>query len=420
MHVLWVQTIVLSLAVAVVAVLRRPLGRRFGAEASYLCWAIPPLALLAASLPHRAHEGALLPPALVRLIPTWSATPEITSAAHGDAAASVAFAGWVLVATAMAMAIAWRQRRFRALLSDGQRLPAGSGPVVLGVVRPRVVLPVDFEQRFDETERCLMLAHEAVHQHRHDNAWNLLGCALLIVHWFNPLAWLAWRWMRFDQELSCDAAVLRDVLPGGDLHLVRVYAAALLKVQGVSLRPPLATSWRSTHPLVERVRMLNLHALSSAGRRSGRRLVALAVVLGGAVAYAAQPPAASRDESSWTTVERDFKMRMTVQVDGLQPGRSGSRPAKPSEDDPVILIQPDPKTGLTDWLSLHTTFKSLDDERVRIELTLRDDTTATLLAKPTVITRMNEPARVDVASPDGAHTYSVTFLATPSPTESVR
>ena len=257
-----------------------------------------------------------------------------------------------------------------------------------------------------------MLAHEAVHQHRRDNAWNLLGCTLLTVHWFNPLAWLAWRWMRFDQELSCDAAVLRDARPGGDLHLVRAYAAALLKVQGVSLRPPLQHV--AIHPpLVERVRMLDLHALSSAGRRSGRAPGALAIVLGGAVAYASQPPAASPDESSWTTIEHDFKMRMTVQVDGLQPGRSGSRPAKPSEDDPVILIQPDSKTGLTDWLSLHTAAKSLGDERVQIELTLRGFWAARWCPtahEPSPPRRCCQPRWCP----------AMTFSATPSPTESAR
>src|ERR1019366_6146319 len=103
----------------------------------------------------------------------------------------------------------------------------------------RIVLPRDFDSAFDAEERRLMLLHEGVHLRRADNAWNLLATALLVLHWFNPVAWWAWRCLRADQETSCDAAVLRAEAPGA----LSVYAGALLKVQGVALAPPLATSW---------------------------------------------------------------------------------------------------------------------------------------------------------------------------------
>ena len=37
------------------------------------------------------------------------------------------------------------------------------GPALVGVLRPRLVLPADFETRFDARERALILAHEEVY-----------------------------------------------------------------------------------------------------------------------------------------------------------------------------------------------------------------------------------------------------------------
>ena len=408
LHALWIQTVVLSVAVAIVATLRGPLMRRFGAEAAYLVWALPALAMLGVALPRRPHEATSLPAAIGRLVPAWSqSTPHVASS-RGLALGAMLFATWALVAIAMLLLVQWRQRRFLAQLSTTWRLPSGHGPVVLGVLRPRIVLPVDFEERFDPAERSLMLAHEAVHQSRRDNAWNLVGYIIVVAHWFNPLAWLAWRWMRFDQELSCDAAVLGDV----GSQPVRAYASALLKVQGVSLRPPLATSWQSTHPLVERVRMLNLHNLSSSNRRTGRRLVGLAIVLTVVVAYASQPQAETVP-GSYTTFVDDGRVNtsVTLAVDGWPPSHV-VRPLGALEGH--IQFQPQPEVGLNDWLSARIAVKSLGDERVLISTVLTDDTTSTDLGKPAVIARMGEAARIDVASPDGAHTFSITYVSQPS------
>ena len=55
--------------------------------------------------------------------------------------------------------------------------------------------------------------------------------------WFNPLVHLAARWIRFDQELACDAAVIAE-RPG----LRRPYAEALLKTQVMAAIPPAVPS----------------------------------------------------------------------------------------------------------------------------------------------------------------------------------
>ncbi len=405
LHVLWVQTLVLSAAVIVIGSARRAIARRFGAEAAYLGWALVPVAALAAALPHRAQETSLLPAAVVQHLPAWTAAVPTVQPAGGVPTTTLLFAGWAAVVVLLVAVVAWRQGRFHAQLAYSGRLPSGSGPAVLGIVRPRVVLPADFESRFDTTERALMLAHEAVHLRRRDNAWSLLACAFVVAHWFNPLAWLAWRWMRFDQELSCDAAVLGDAPP----PRVRAYAGALLKVQGIALRPILATSWQSTHPLVERVSMLKRHALSSASTRTGRGLVALAIVFAGAVSYASQPPAPP-PVGRYTTLVDDghISTQVSLEVDG-EPPHFVTRPGWP--DQSYIRLKAQDNVGLDDWLGVRVVAKSVDGGRVAISSVLRDETAARDLGKPVVLVRMNEPARVQVTTPDGKHVVALTYVA---------
>ncbi len=81
-------------------------------------------------------------------------------------------------------------RGARALSEDSGTLRAESSagcPALLGVRRPRVVLPNDFERRYTVQEQALVLAHENVHLERRDTLWNALVVLIRCVFWFNPL-----------------------------------------------------------------------------------------------------------------------------------------------------------------------------------------------------------------------------------------
>jgi hypothetical protein len=144
----------------------------------------------------------------------------------------------------------WRQWR---LARFGGRLPVGSSPALVGLMRPYIALPIDFERRFTPEERELILAHEAVHLARRDNLWNLLASVLLALHWWNPLAWWAARRMQADQELACDAAVLRHRPASTPTYTRALLAAHALRAPTA----PMASRWVSAHPLIERIAMLN-------------------------------------------------------------------------------------------------------------------------------------------------------------------
>jgi TonB family protein len=176
----------------------------------------------------------------------------------------------------------------------------GFGPALVGVIRPWIVTPADFEVRFGAVERELILMHEEVHLARGDAAVNALACALQAACWFNPLAHLGARLMRIDQELACDAAVI-ERHPGRR----RVYAELLLKTQIAAQPLPLGCHWPapngflgSEHPLKERIAMLKAPSPATLTRRLGLAAAALTGLACAAGAWAAQPGAAQPGQST--------------------------------------------------------------------------------------------------------------------------
>ena len=81
---------------------------------------------------------------------------------------------------------------------------AVEGPALIGVFRPQILLPASVEEEFTEKELKYIFLHELVHYKRKDILVNWVMLILLVVHWFNPVLWYAYRRMREDQELSCD------------------------------------------------------------------------------------------------------------------------------------------------------------------------------------------------------------------------
>jgi cell division protein FtsI/penicillin-binding protein 2 len=93
--------------------------------------------------------------------------------------------------------------------------PAGSVPMVWGIISPCLLLPEDTDEWPDEKLRAVLL-HELAHLRRHDPAALLLCQTTQALHWFNPLVWLTVRRLREDQERACDDDVLRHGIRASD------------------------------------------------------------------------------------------------------------------------------------------------------------------------------------------------------------
>ena len=94
--------------------------------------------------------------------------------------------------------------RFRDNLFQSENV---ASPFVLGIFRPRIYLPF----RLEGERLRHVVAHEQAHIRRKDHWWKPLGFLLLSIHWFNPLAWIAYVLLCRDIELACDERVIREL-----------------------------------------------------------------------------------------------------------------------------------------------------------------------------------------------------------------
>ncbi|ATC33835.1 TonB family protein [Caulobacter vibrioides] len=296
----------LALAGGVLAVmaLRGPVRRRFGALPAYLLWLTPPLCALAALAPSPIEATPLAPILLTagqaarQAVPPGLATPT---------AATLALLAWALGVLVAAAAFVVRQVRFTRSLgpltphpTDARLLVGkhvGAGPMVLVSPWPRIVVPADFDDRFQGEARALVLAHEGVHLARGDALINSLVVAIQCLAWFNPMVHIGARRLRLDQEMACDEAVLAQ-----RPQTRRLYAETLLDSLLVPRVVPFGCHWPAggAHPLKERLIMLNIPIRSPARRAAGLALTALVGLAGAGAVWAADArPAPVITQPNW-------------------------------------------------------------------------------------------------------------------------
>lgn len=292
--------LVVAVAIALILALRPLMTRRYGARVAYALWALAPLAVLASLAPARrvvVEAGSLAS----RIIESQAAelpAPALVPKAVSMAAPLFDPVPWLVAAWAVGALLSlglmvWRQHSFGRAL--GTLRPeagvyraeaAGVGPAVVGALRPRIVVPADFEDRFAPEEREVVLAHEETHFRRGDPLANGLVALGQCLFWLNPLVHVAAHYVRLDQELACDAAVIAR-FPGARKR----YAEAMLKTQLAPMAAPLACYWpaRSAHPMKRRIAMLKETPPDGPRRFTGLTMVVGLSLGAGVAAWAAQP-----------------------------------------------------------------------------------------------------------------------------------
>jgi beta-lactamase regulating signal transducer with metallopeptidase domain len=101
-----------------------------------------------------------------------------------------------------------------------------AAPVAFGVLRPVLVLPPAFAERFDRGQQEAILAHELTHLAAGDAVWLLLADLLAAMLWWQPVAWWLRRRLRAAGEAAADEASL--LVPDGPHTL----AACLVALGG--------------------------------------------------------------------------------------------------------------------------------------------------------------------------------------------
>lgn len=82
-------------------------------------------------------------------------------------------------------------------------------PVTVGLIHPRIYLPIHLISDYNEADMRYMLLHELSHYKRKDALGNTLMNLAVAVYWFHPLIWYARKTMFSDREIACDSDVLQ-------------------------------------------------------------------------------------------------------------------------------------------------------------------------------------------------------------------
>ncbi|MEN3004875.1 M56 family metallopeptidase [Dehalobacterium formicoaceticum] len=97
-----------------------------------------------------------------------------------------------------------------------------AAPFVLGIIRPRIYLPLGLS----ETEKSFILKHEQTHIRRFDYIIKPFAFLVLCIHWFNPIVWISFVLMSRDMEMSCDEQVIKEL----GTEIKKDYSASLLSL----------------------------------------------------------------------------------------------------------------------------------------------------------------------------------------------
>ena len=149
-------------------------------------------------------------------------------------------------------------------------------PIVWGLFRPCLVLPAE-ASNWDQPRLRSVLLHELAHVRRHDVLVMLTAQLACVLHWFNPLVWLAaWR-LHLERERACDDLVINTGVKASDYAEHLLHAAAKLQGNGFPGAVAMASPSRFEGRLIA--------VLDERANRRGitRRSAAAAALLGASI-----------------------------------------------------------------------------------------------------------------------------------------
>lgn len=172
-------------------------------------------------------------------------------------------------------------------------------PLMMGYLKPVVMLPVSLISGFSERQIELILAHELAHIKRNDYLVNLFQSFLDVVYFFHPLYWIVSAQIRKEREICTDQLALQFA---GDKILL---ANTLIQLQETRITPALALAFgKKQSAFTERIyRILGMNSKTNFSRESVWILVGILVTF---FSFAQQK------ESKKTEVIKEREMFSTV------------------------------------------------------------------------------------------------------------
>jgi beta-lactamase regulating signal transducer with metallopeptidase domain len=123
-------------------------------------------------------------------------------------------------------------------------------PVLIGIVRPLILLPPIALSGWSAEQLEMVLLHELAHLRRWDNLVNLLQRVVESLVFFHPVVWWLSGWVRLERELCCDRLVVER------LGRPVAYAEMLVALSGTSGRRHQAMLAMADRHVLTRIRRL--------------------------------------------------------------------------------------------------------------------------------------------------------------------
>ncbi len=236
---------------------------------------------------------------------------------------------WVSVSALLILRWTWlRICITRALLANatpwrGAILQSEScdSPAVVGLFRPRIVLPAHGIDALSDDELAAILAHESAHVRRHDNLRGFLESLIVAAFWFHPLIWFAQRALLRAREEACDELVAATMN-------AETYAAALARMCRIALAPRVAgISCMAGGFLKERID--HIMSYTETVRRSVSHRVALAfsIVIAAAITLGSGVTMAETTKPELYKLHfKPFELGYNLQVEEVSTGKIVSEP----------------------------------------------------------------------------------------------
>ena len=227
-------------------------------------------------------------------------------------------------------------RRARAALDCHPRVevatsPCIRSPMVLGIMKPLIVVPTHVVERLSPGQLALVLMHELAHVRRCDNLALLVQRLVTAALFFHPAVWLCARMLRRESEQACDDLVVCATgRPEAYARGLALVAEGAAHSNPPARRFPVMSTLAATESdLSQRIR----RTLDGRARRMGMRARLLAVVVLSPLTVVTLPscgttsdmvrvPAASdRDEHLFLVVDQNGALRLndkSVTLDSLR------------------------------------------------------------------------------------------------------
>lgn len=205
---------------------------------------------------------------------------------------------------------------------------AVSSPALFGIISPRLLMPIGFQQTFSAAELRYVFLHELAHLKRRDLPMNGLIAILQAIHWFNPFVWIGFARWRADRELACDALALETLGAGHQRNYGETILRLLQDTAPQPAAPGLIGISEDKWQLQQRIRQI-------AHFKRTPRWSALATVLLGGLAVVCLTDASAQ--------KADAKAPLPA---------SSSAPGSPAGQAPAAAAIPDPVPGPVHSLKL--------------------------------------------------------------------